>query len=250
MEYITEIKAFYRLQQINELSTGTIALWHALMFLNNECYWKDTFSVSNKILELYTGLSRQAILKNRNILKQIGLIDFIPNGTKSTTYKLNAMSNSCQVSCQNSSQSGCQSGCQNSSQSVVKLVAQSNRHKDKDIDIDIKEKYKEKNPQKPKKTPYGEYSHVLLTEEEHSKLCSEYANADELIAYLDKYIEMKGYKVNNCYLAIKEWVADAATERKAKRAGNGRKSPLNNFAGEKPDFDELTKKLIEKQKKL
>ena len=64
-EYISIV--FARIGASDDLSTGQIALWHALMFLNNECYWKEWFTVSNTMLELYTGLSRQAILKNRNI---------------------------------------------------------------------------------------------------------------------------------------------------------------------------------------
>lgn len=232
MEYITEVKAFYRLIEDKDLPTGAIALWHALIFLNNKCYWKESFDVSNQTLQLYTGLSRQAIQKNRNILKQIALIDFRTNGTKSTTYKLNTMSNNYQVSCQVGSQE------------VVKSVAQSNRHIDnRHKDNKTKrEIYKEKNPQKPKKTPYGEYSHVLLTEEEHSKLYSEYANADELITYLDEYVEMKGYEVKSCYLAIKKWVVDAVAERKTKKTQNNHTQkqekklpPLNNFSGEVSD---------------
>lgn len=63
---------------------------------------------------------------------------------------------------------------------------------------------------KVKKTKYGQYQHVLLSDEQLLKLKEEYpADWLKLITYLDEYIEMKGYKAKNHYLAIKKWVVDA-----------------------------------------
>lgn len=59
------------------------------------------------------------------------------------------------------------------------------------------------------KTKYGEYKHVLLTEKELQSLKSSYQNYEDLIKYLDEYIEMKGYKAKNHYLCIKKWVVEA-----------------------------------------
>ena len=106
MNYITEIKAFHDLVQVKQLSTGQIALWYALMYINNKCAWTEWFTVPNITLELHSGLSRSGILKNRNALKQLGLIDFKPSGTKATSYKLVTMSNSKQDSKQDSKQEG------------------------------------------------------------------------------------------------------------------------------------------------
>lgn len=101
MEYITEIKEFYNLVADNSLSTGQIALWHALMYINNKSYWKKDFAVPNLTLQLYTGLSRQGIAKVRNELKQKGLIDFVPGKKgQSTIYTIRRMSKSVQVSSQ------------------------------------------------------------------------------------------------------------------------------------------------------
>ena len=104
MNYLVEIKAFYDLVQIKQLSTGQIALWHALMAINNKCAWIEWFTVPNLTLELNTGMSRSGILKARNILKQYDLIDFKQNGTKATIYKLKTIANSKQVSVQDSKQ--------------------------------------------------------------------------------------------------------------------------------------------------
>lgn len=73
-------------------------------------------------------------------------------------------------------------------------------------------------PKKPQKHKKGEYGHVLLTEEQEDKLIDEYGSmlTVKAITFLDEYIEMKGYKAKNHYLAIKKWVIDAVMEREPK----------------------------------
>ena len=110
MNYIAEIKAFYDLVQVKQLSTGQIALWNALMYINNKCAWIEWFTVPNILLELNTGMSRSGVLKARNSLKQLGLIDFKTNGTKATNYKMNTMAKSTQESNQDSTQGSKQDG--------------------------------------------------------------------------------------------------------------------------------------------
>jgi hypothetical protein len=63
-----------------------------------------------------------------------------------------------------------------------------------------------------KKHKYGEYKHVLLTDNDLESLKNKYTNYEELIKYLDEYIEMKGYKAKNHKLAIEKWVVDAVNE--------------------------------------
>ncbi len=77
---------------------------------------------------------------------------------------------------------------------------------------------------KPEKHKYGEYQHVLLADKERDTLFNDYGEAETLqaIKYLDEYIEMKGYKAKNHYLAMRKWVFDAVKEqeRKKERQGN------------------------------
>lgn len=123
---MAEIKAFYDLVQVKQLSTGQIALWHALMHINNKCAWIEWFTVPNLTLELHTGLSRSGIYKARNILKQYGVIDFKSNGTRATSYKLisllyskqsgNQLNDTLLNSNQDSNQRGKQVGKQDSNQ--------------------------------------------------------------------------------------------------------------------------------------
>lgn len=105
---------------------------------------------------------------------------------------------------------------------------------------------------KERKT-YGEYSRVCLTDEEYSALGREYPNRDELIKFLDEYIEMKGgYNAQNHYVAIRKWVTMAVAERKRReeklQADSVKKGPLNNFKQKMPNFKELEEAVLEQQR--
>lgn len=71
---------------------------------------------------------------------------------------------------------------------------------------------------KASKQKYGEYNNVLLKDEELQKLQKDYQNWEELIKYLDEYIEMKGYKAKSHYLCIKKWVVNAVKEDNLKKS--------------------------------
>ena len=96
----------------------------------------------------------------------------------------------------------------------ITTSSQTTSHSDREIDIDKDiDKEKNKEIEKKAKHKYGEYKNVLLTDDEYQKLFNEYSNADELITYLDEYIEMKGYKAKSHYLAIRKWVVDAVKRK-------------------------------------
>ena len=79
----------------------------------------------------------------------------------------------------------------------------------------------DKPPRDPKEVrhKYGEYKHVMLKDSDIEKLNNDIGVdlTQACITYLDEYIEMKGYKAKNHYLAIKKWVIDAVKERQAKK---------------------------------
>lgn len=95
------------------------------------------------------------------------------------------------------------------------IVTPGDGHSQKSIDGHL-EGHKEDNVQKKKKHRHGQYNNVLLTDSEFESLKSEYSNYNELITYLDEYIEMKGYKAKSHYLCIKKWVVNAVNEKKNK----------------------------------
>lgn len=82
---------------------------------------------------------------------------------------------------------------------------------------------KKSKKEKPPKHQYGEYEHVLLSDEEFNKLTEKYGEilTVKAIIHLDEYIEMKGYKVKSHYLAIRKWVIDAVKEAEQKKQQSG-----------------------------
>ena len=190
MNYLAEILAFYDLVQVKQLSTGQIALWHALMAINNRCTWIEWFTVPNLTLELNTGLSRSGVLKARNALKQYGLIDFKINGTKATNYKMITIVKSKQESKQIGKQVSTQDGKQVSKQVRNTL----NKRKETKL------------KKESKKKAYGEYQHVLFSDEEYEKLKAYFPNDyEKRIQSLDEYIQKSGRKYKDFLLTLKTW---------------------------------------------
>ena len=113
-------------------------------------------------------------------------------------------------------------------QDVYKLDTQVRLDKDSIVEDSIRECISAEPTRAPKPTKHkhGEYSHVLLTEDQRTKLIEEYGETvtAKAITFLDEYIEMKGYKAKNHYLAIKKWVIDAVKEREQKNPSSSNSS--------------------------
>lgn len=88
--------------------------------------------------------------------------------------------------------------------------------KDKDLNIILNTNNTKK--AKPEKHQYGEYKHVLLSDDELNKLMKEYGETEtlEAIKFLDEYMEMKTYSVKSHYLAMRKWVFRAVSDEKNK----------------------------------
>lgn len=191
MNYITEIKAFYDLLLSKPLSTGQIALWHALMHINNKCAWAKWFTVPNQTLELLTGLSRNSILNARNVLKQVGLIDFKTNGVKATSYMLYFVQDTAQHTVQDTAQSIVQ----DTVQSTSTLNKLDKTRLDKTIKEKIPLESKRKKFQKP-------------TVEQIQAYCDERKNDVNPNLFYD-YYEARGWMVGKS--PMKDWKAAVRT---------------------------------------
>lgn len=93
---------------------------------------------------------------------------------------------------------------------------------EEDIEIEKEEDKedlsKDKSKRKPAKHKHGEFQNVLLTDSEYENLAKAYGVEirDQAIAFLDSYIEEKGYKSKSHNLAIRRWVIDAVNEQQRK----------------------------------
>lgn len=89
MNYIKEINSFYDWLELNSVSDSVITLWHALMHINNKAAWNMEFTVAISTLQVKTSLSKSSIIRARNVLKQLGRIDFRERkGNQSCAYKV------------------------------------------------------------------------------------------------------------------------------------------------------------------
>lgn len=113
-----------------------------------------------------------------------------------------------------------------------------------------------KKESKEKKNTHGEYMHVRLTDDEFEKLKADYGEADTLdaVKLLDEYIEMKGYKANSHYLALRKWVYRALEEQRQKDAGKPdrakNKNRFNGFEQRDYDYDAYEADILNSQKGL
>ena len=120
-----------------------------------------------------------------------------------------------------------------------------------------KEKEKDKDKDKDKKKikhKYGNYNHVLLTDNEKEKLLNE---LDEykfnlVIEKLDEYIEETGKKYKNHYLTIKRWVIEAVEKDLVKNISTKSISQTKKFipATQKQCDDAEFKRRLEESNKL
>ena len=101
-----------------------------------------------------------------------------------------------------------------------------------------KDEIENKKKEKPKKHKYGEYKHVLLTEEEYRRLVDEFgiSEANDMIKNLDEGIEMKGYKYKNHNLVLRKW-------RKNGSQTNNKPVNRSGFVKSKTEYDEPVRKV-------
>ena len=189
MEYLSQILRFNDSLPTNNLSPGQIALWYALMHINNKCSWTEWFKAANRTLELYTGLSKNGVIKARNVLKQKGLIDFKSNGTSAASFKLKILYSSTDSGIDSSTDSGTDSGIDSGIDSGTKS-SPLNRlriRQDKDKDNKKEKDKKETAPDEPnvrkKERRAGSYDEILsvIENEELKNLYYEFIKMRKLI---------------------------------------------------------------------
>lgn len=106
--------------------------------------------------------------------------------------------------------------------------------KNKKEEIDISDSTASAKPKKPTKHKHGEYSNVLLTDEELDKLKSEYFDWEERIERLSSYIASTGKAYKSHYATIRNWAKKDATQ--AQKPVTGRSTARQTKAEELEDF--------------
>lgn len=107
--------------------------------------------------------------------------------------------------------------------------------------------------EEPKKSQYGEYQNVKLTEDEYKRLNEKFGEGKtaEAIKILDTYIESlapakkKEYLKKNHNLCMQNWVYGEVDKRKGQAKPVQRNNNFNNFQQRGYDFAALEKRLVE-----
>jgi hypothetical protein len=89
MNYIEQIKGFWRSHDVETYPTNVIALYFYLLEVNNKTSWSVSFKRNNAKICADLGISYPTLNNSRNRLKQSGIIDFkTQNGNANVTYTL------------------------------------------------------------------------------------------------------------------------------------------------------------------
>ena len=153
----------------------------------------------------------------------------------------------------------------NATQSSDVAISEEDKERDKEKDIinniiadsdesdtPAPQPKKKQKKEKPAKHKYGEFKHVLLTDEEYARLIETHGErtAANAIAFLDEYIEEKGYKSQSHNLAIRRWVIDAVKERDAKKQTKPsvRKNQFNSVPQRSNDYSAMENLLLQQKR--
>lgn len=94
---------------------------------------------------------------------------------------------------------------------------------------------------------YGEYKHVLLSDQDMEKLKADYQDdvIDKAITILDEYLETSGKTYKNYYLVLKKWSLDRAMEeiRKGKHGKPEGRTTTNADADAEREREEFARQL-------
>lgn len=89
MNYIEQIKGFWRSHDLETFPANAIALYFYLLEVNNKASWMVSFKRNNSKICADLGISYPTLNISRNRLKQAGLIEFkTQNGNPNVTYSL------------------------------------------------------------------------------------------------------------------------------------------------------------------
>lgn len=219
MKYIDEINSFQDwLLSNSHLSSSARILWYTLMHYNNKCGWKEEFNIAMSALELSSGMSKQAITRARNVLRQAGRIEFTTRpGNQSTVYRI------IPFAFQNGTQSDTQTDTQTDTQAVTQADTLSDTQSGTQADtiprldktrLDNRKESKPKKEAKPKK----ESATIPPTVDMVVAYCKKRNNGIDAQRFIDFY-EARGWMIGKT--KMKDWQAAIRTWERRGQYGAG-----------------------------
>ena len=108
MNYILQLNSFGDFVTQFPQPSKALAVYYALLHINNKCRWRRDFTVANLTLQSFCSISRSDLHKMRKVLLKNGLIEYHKgHGSQAGTYR---------IVCLYETQSGTQMDTQNGTQ--------------------------------------------------------------------------------------------------------------------------------------
>jgi len=129
MNYILQLNSFGDFVTQFPQPSKALAVYYALLHINNKCRWRRDFTVANLTLQSFCSISRSDLHKMRKVLLKNGLIEYHKgHGSQAGTYRIVCLyetQSGTQMDTQNGTQVDTQSGTQLDTQSGTQLDTQS-----------------------------------------------------------------------------------------------------------------------------
>ena len=124
MNYILQLNSFGDFVTQFPQPPKALAVYYALLYINNKCRWRKNFTVANLTLQSFCSISRSELHKLRNNLIKNGLIEYDKgHGSHAGTYRIVCLYET-QVETQSGTQVETQSGTQVETQSGTQMDTQ------------------------------------------------------------------------------------------------------------------------------
>ena len=221
-----------------------IVIWFKLLTFAGKQNNDGVFLMSNRIAytdEMLASIFRRDVNTIRMALKafeQFGMIEIvdnvitIPNWNKHQTldsYEKKKERDRLYMRERRAAQKALIEKSSDSKTTVSSYVAVSEEEKERDKEKELLSK--DNSVKKPVKHKYGEYSNVLLTDDELEKLKAEYIDWEERIERLSSYVASTGKTYKSHYATIRNWARKDATQPKTVVTGQ--------YRGKQSKADEL-----------
>lgn len=215
-------------------ANAIIVVWFKLLCLagkqnNNGVFlMNDKIPYTEKMLSTIFRINEATVQMALNVFKQFGMIDIIdgvitiPNWNKHQSldaYEKKKARDRERIARKRAEQKALITMSPNKSPDVAISEGDKEKEGDKEGDTDIIIFDSDESPPPKKvKHKYGEYNNVLLTDDELSKLKTEYSDYEERIERLSSYIASKGAKYKSHYATIRNWARKDKQQEKPKNS--------------------------------
>ena len=163
-----------------------------------ELRFSDTIPYNDEMLAIVTDTNIDIVRSAMKILTELNMVEMLDDATIYMT-EVNKM-----LGCETKWAEKKRTYRDKTEDNVLLLSDKSkSKSKSKSIELD-----KELEDKKPARKKYGEYSHVLLTDEQYQKLVTDYS-ADKITEYIkkiDEYCQQYGKSYKDYNLTIRKWI--------------------------------------------